>query len=97
MNAERTSYYLHYLFAVSIPDMKTNFPRDAFDKEAIAHKRLQGKYIPNSAVYLGKKAQFTMGKPIGQTRYDFKLDFEKCKQVEYSLTYSDADKKLNGK
>ena len=76
--------------------MNTRFPKEAFDKFIIEHKRSMGLYIPKSAVYVGKKAQVTMGKPVGATKYDFKFDFEKCKNIDYSVMIIDADGKLNG-
>ena len=76
--------------------MRTDFPESSFKKERVNHMRMQGKYIANSAVFIGKKAQVQMGKPVGATRYDFKFDFEKCKQIDYSVTFGDADKKLQG-
>ena len=76
--------------------MVTKFPKEAFDKSVIEHKRSMGKYVPNSAVYIGKKAQVTMGKAVGATKYDFKFDFDKCKNVDYSIMIMDSDKTLNG-
>ena len=76
--------------------MITTFPKASFDKSVVEHKRSLGKYVSNSAVYIGKKAQVTMGKSVGATRFDFKFDFEKCKKVDYSIMIMDADKKLNG-
>ena len=77
-------------------DMSSRFPKEAFEKLCIEHKRSMGNYIAESAVYIGKKAQVTMGKPIGATKYDFKFDFEKCKNIDYSVMIMDANKKLNG-
>eukprot|EP00794_Sanderia_malayensis_P012900 gene12900-14229_t len=76
--------------------METTFAKASFDKETINHLKMQGKYIPNSAVFTGKKAQIQMGKPIGQTRFDFKMDFEKCTQVGYYIGCGDSDHKLHG-
>ncbi|XP_065057396.1 uncharacterized protein LOC135685388 [Rhopilema esculentum] len=81
---------------ISKGDMSEDFSNVAFDKMVVDNRRSIGNYIKNSAVFLGKKAQVTMGKPIGVTRYDFKFDFEKLKQIEYSVTITDAVKKLNG-
>ena len=95
---EQQQFYVNFIFCFSVSkdDMSEGFSNVAFDKMVVDNKRSIGNYIKNSAVYLGKKAQVTMGKPIGVTRYDFKFDFEKLKQIEYSVTITDADKKLNG-
>ena len=76
--------------------MITTFPKESFDKLVVEHKRSMGKYISKSAIYIGKKAQVTMGKSVGATRFDFKFDFEKCKKVDFAIMIMDADKKLNG-
>ena len=76
--------------------MIAKFPKEAFDKLVIERKRSMGKYIPKSGVYIGKKAQVTMGKSVGATKYDFKFDFDKCKKVDYSIMIMDVDRSLNG-
>lgn len=76
--------------------MVTRFPRDAYEKFMVEQNRSMGKYIANSASYVGKKAQITMGKSIGATRYDFKFDFEKCKKIDYAVLLMDESKKLAG-
>ena len=76
--------------------MEQSFSKALFDVSRKHHLRMVGRYIRGSLKYLGKKAQMQMGKPVGATRFDFKVDVEKQKQCEIAVLVGDLDKKLQG-
>ncbi|XP_070547203.1 uncharacterized protein [Ptychodera flava] len=78
------------------PTAQGNYPKTVFLTEAADHARNEGKYIKNSAKLVGKRAMSTGGRKIGQTRFEFDLDFERRKEWRVMFLLNDMSGLIDG-